>query len=343
VAAGATDLIYPFGGWTGPGVFTLGAAQIALKQGFSIGRHVVLAGTGPLLYLVAHQYLRMGLRPAAVLDVGSPFPSIGMVSGLASGGRAAAQGLRYLASVISSRVPFHCCVSLRKAEHEDNGRLSFKFGDAKGSEKRIECDAIAFGYGLRSETQMFSLAGCEFAFDPASLQWLPRIDDGRRTTVRGIYAAGDCAGILGAAGAEASGELAAISLLADSSIGNPRLWRKAILRRRIARLRRFQGALAKMFPPQSLCREALSNDLIVCRCERISAGLLRQAVSENGSSDINRVKAFTRVGMGLCQSRYCQRSAIDVIARAAHLAPEAVGAVRVQPPIKPIQLVSKHS
>ena len=44
----------PFAGWTLPGVFTLGGAQVALKsQGCAIGERVVFMGTGPLLYLVA--------------------------------------------------------------------------------------------------------------------------------------------------------------------------------------------------------------------------------------------------------------------------------------------------
>src|SRR6218665_1047475 len=59
VASGAIDRVLPVPGWTLPGVYTLGAAQVALKfQGCAIGRNVVLMGTGPLLYLVAYQYAR---------------------------------------------------------------------------------------------------------------------------------------------------------------------------------------------------------------------------------------------------------------------------------------------
>ncbi|MBW8835539.1 MAG: FAD-dependent oxidoreductase, partial [Burkholderia sp.] len=45
IASGATDRVLPLPGWTLPGVYTLGAAQVALKaQGCVIGRRVVLAG-----------------------------------------------------------------------------------------------------------------------------------------------------------------------------------------------------------------------------------------------------------------------------------------------------------
>ena len=47
VASGATDRVLPVPGWTLPGVYTLGGAQVALKfQGCSIGQHVVFMGTG---------------------------------------------------------------------------------------------------------------------------------------------------------------------------------------------------------------------------------------------------------------------------------------------------------
>ena len=45
VATGATDRILPVPGWTLPGVYSLGAAQIALKyQGCAIGERVAFCG-----------------------------------------------------------------------------------------------------------------------------------------------------------------------------------------------------------------------------------------------------------------------------------------------------------
>src|SRR4029453_2698219 len=73
IASGAMDRVLPFPGWTLPGVFTLGGAQIALKaQGVSIGRRVAFVGAGPLLALVAYQYAKAGAEIVAVLDT-TPF------------------------------------------------------------------------------------------------------------------------------------------------------------------------------------------------------------------------------------------------------------------------------
>jgi NAD(P)H-nitrite reductase large subunit len=50
--------------------------------------------------------------------------------------------------------------------------------------------------------------------------------------------------------------------------------------------------------------ERLTDDLIVCRCERVTLGEIR-AVIESGVRDINAIKALTRAGMGACGSKTC--------------------------------------
>ncbi len=100
LAPGARDRIIPFPGWTLPGVYTLGGAQIALKhQGCAIGGRVVFMGTGPLLYLVAYQYAKAGGGVAAVLDT-TPFAAQRRAApGLLRGGSTFAKGLWYVAAL----------------------------------------------------------------------------------------------------------------------------------------------------------------------------------------------------------------------------------------------------
>ncbi|MBT6731937.1 MAG: FAD-dependent oxidoreductase, partial [Acidiferrobacteraceae bacterium] len=69
LATGAMERPTPFLGWTLPGVMTVGAAQTLLKSsGLLPENDVVLAGTGPLLYLYANQLIGMGITPQAILD-----------------------------------------------------------------------------------------------------------------------------------------------------------------------------------------------------------------------------------------------------------------------------------
>src|SRR5260370_25010820 len=69
LASGATDRIMPLPGWTLPGTYSLGGAQIALKaQACAIRARPVFLGTGPLLYLVAYQDANAGIEARAALD-----------------------------------------------------------------------------------------------------------------------------------------------------------------------------------------------------------------------------------------------------------------------------------
>ncbi len=69
LATGAQERPFPIPGWTLPGVITAGAAQILLKtSGVVPEGRTVLAGGGPLLYLLAYQYLNAGVKLEAILE-----------------------------------------------------------------------------------------------------------------------------------------------------------------------------------------------------------------------------------------------------------------------------------
>jgi len=84
----------------------------------------------------------------------------------------------------------------------------------------------------------------------------------------------------------------------------------------------------------------LSDDTIVCRCESVSVGELRQVVQQAGARESNRAKAFSRVGMGRCQGRYCGHAAAEIIAHAANVPIEKVGRLRAQAPVKPLHIAT---
>ena len=99
---------------------------------------------------------------------------------------------------------------------EGEGRVhGLWWRDATGAEHRVACDAVGASFGLRSETQLADLAGCAFAFDAVTRQWLPQRDATGRSSVPDVYLAGDGAGIGGADVAELQGERAALAVLED--------------------------------------------------------------------------------------------------------------------------------
>lgn len=341
LATGAMDRVIPFPGWTTPGVFTLGGAQIALKhQGCAVGRRTVFLGTGPLLYLVAWQYAKAGAEVAAVLDVSPVARRIRELPRLAAGGRVLMQGVYYMAWLVAHGVRLETAIRPVAVQGGD-AVAALSYRDAAGREHDIPCDAVAFGYGLKPETQLADLAGCRFRFDEAGRHWLPETDsDGRALGIDGVYLAGDGAGIGGADAAELAGERAALTLLAD--LGRPADGaRLARIERRLARLARFRAGLERAFPFPAELAAAIDDATILCRCEEVTAGELRATARGMLAGDeINRAKAFTRIGMGRCQGRVCGPAAQEVLAAALALSPDGVGRLRGQPPIKPVSVAA---
>ena len=337
LATGATDRIIPLPGWTKPGVYSLGGAQVALKyQGCAIGKRVAFLGSGPLLYLVAYQYAKAGGEVAGVLDTAPWSTKLAALPALAAAAPATlAKGLWYQGWLKAHRIPVVSYV--RPLEVNGAERVAgIAYDTPRGSDSLV-CDALAMGWGLRSESQLAELAGCRMVFDLMNRQWLPERDpDGRAVGPAPIYLAGDGAGIAGADAAELAGELAALALLADRGTAVDQS-RQAELRQRLARIRRFRQALETAFPYPHALAAALPNGAVLCRCENVTAGELR-ATAKIDATELNRAKAYCRVGMGRCQGRVCGPAAAEILAAALGKPVETVGRFRAQPPVKPVPL-----
>lgn len=334
LAPGATDRLAPVPGWQMAGVYTLGAAQIALKsQGVALGRRIVLAGSGPLLTLVAAQLIGAGATVAAVLDTAPWHAQIRGGIGMAlARPQVTLRGLRLRA--VLGRC-YSAGVTLTGIEGDGQCPAAVTWRNAWGKSHRTACDTVALGWHLRAETELADLAGAEFAWSQTWTQWLPRTDAAGRAR-DGLYLAGDGMGLLGADGAEIAGRLAARACLAD--LGHPvDAGAQARDMRRKRRMGRFAEAVAAAFPWPAEMVRALPDDAILCRGEGITAGELRRSLPLSGP-EVNRAKSLSRVGMGRCQGRYCQIAGAEVTAARAGCSLAAVGRLRSQPPVRPAPL-----
>ncbi len=338
LATGATDRVLPFAGWTLPGVYTLGGAQIALKyQGCAIGKRVVLAGTGPLLYLVAYQYCKAGAQVSAVLDT-SPFPTLRQgMQAFAADASLMAKGVYYMAWLRARGIPMMHGV----AGFEANGLIRVESvrwqQNADSAMQTIACDALACGFGLRSENQLASLLGCDFVFDEQDCSWQPQVQPGGQSSRANVYLAGDGMRIGGADMAELTGRQCAYSVLQDLGISCDKQ-QVAQLARRIARGRKTRQCIDRMFAPPAHWLEAADDVLMICRCEEIRVGDIRQMLRDDPHSGLNRMKALSRVGMGRCQGRMCVAGASMLLAHEQGIALSGVERLRNQPPVKPIPI-----
>lgn len=334
LATGAMDRIAPVPGWTQPGVYSLGGAQIVLKhQACLIGKRPIFVGTGPLLYLIAWQYLKAGARPAAVIETGSFANQVKALPSLASQPGTLLKGLFFTAALKARGVCVIYSALPEKVEAKgENLVLTYV---RNGRSRRVDGDAIALGAGLKPETQLAEILGCAFDFHSPTRSYLPRRDAMGRSSVSHVYVAGDTGGIRGADAAEAGGELAALAVLEDLRYPIADARRQHLLTR-MQRAERFRSGLEAAFAYPAQAIAGLSDQTILCRCENVTVGEVRAAIPSWNITDMSRLKAITRCGMGRCQGRVCGSAAMELLASETSTGIETIGRMRGQIPLKPV-------
>ncbi len=340
VAVGALERPVPIRGWTLPGVMTVGAAQVLHKSiGLLPSPGVWIAGSGPLVLHFAAEVVAAGGRLAGILDTargGLPEAAIANAAGMLRGWRYLARGLGYLAALRQADV--RRVTGVEAVEAVGEGRIARVRWRVNGAWNEAPAEGLLLHEGVIPSTHMTFALGCAHDWDDAQRCFRPRTDDFGATDVEAILVAGDCGGIGGARVAECQGRLAAIG--AATALGRlpvperERLARPA--REALARHRAIRGFLDALYaPPPELL--APPDDVIVCRCESITAGRIREAVAL-GCRGPNQVKSFTRCGMGPCQGRLCGPTVTGTIAAELGVPPAQAGAFRVRPPLKPVRL-----
>jgi thioredoxin reductase len=348
LATGAIERPFPVKGWTLPGVMTAGAAQILLKSaGLVAAGRVVLAGSGPLIWLLAAQYLAAGERPALILETTTPgqwrsalryLPGF-LLSPYARKGFALVGRVRRAVRVVSG---------VADLSVEEGQRLSVRWQRGTGRRgtgpvEKIEADHVLLHQGVVPNINLAAAAGCALVWNEAQACWEPRTDAFGNTSVAGIAVAGDGAGIAGAEIAEIRGRIAGLAAaegvgrLPHADAERPQAEQGKM--RSFARGRAFLDAY---FRPARAFRLG-APEAMACRCEEVSVARVRETVATLGVPGPNQLKAFLRCGMGPCQGRFCGLTVGEIIADVRGVSPAEVGYYRLRPPVKPITVAELAS
>ncbi|MGO0576210.1 FAD-dependent oxidoreductase [Ornithinimicrobium panacihumi] len=328
LATGAYDLPLPFPGWDLPGVYTAGGLQALLKgSGVVAGRRVVVGGTGPFLLPVA---AGLAARGAAVVlsEANDPRRWLpGAPAALGLPGKLL-EGAGYAAALARHRVPVHLRTAVTAAHGTDRVEaVTLSVLDREGSvvpgrDRVIPADAVGVGWGFVPQLDLAVTLGAALS-GPWDGNQVVQVDAWQRTSVGGVYAAGEVCGVGGSELALREGQVAAEGVLRDSGLGG--VTDAAGLRRvrdLIKRHRRFAAAMAHAHPVPPRWQSWLTDATTVCRCEEIDAGQVRAAVA-GGATGPRQVKQLTRAGMGWCQGRMCGPAVRRLCAeRAATTLPE---------------------
>lgn len=330
LATGAMERPMPFPGWTLPGVMSCGAAQIMLKSaGIFPAEGTILAGSGPLLYLVATQIIAAGSRIAAIVETTPMRNWLAAQRHLPRALRAMGylrKGAGMLAEIRRARVPREELVGGLEAVGADRVE-SLRFKDGKKT-RELPCSLLLLHQGIVPNVQITRSLRLDHDWDDMKRAWRPRTDEWGETAAPGIFVTGDGAGIVGAKASAIQGRLAALRV-AGAPNGDA-----APLRRALAKELAIRPFLDRLYrPADEYLRPA--DDTLVCRCEEVTAGEIR-AVVRDGCLGPNQAKAFSRAGMGPCQGRVCGLTVSEVMAQARGVSPAEVGYYRIRPPIKPV-------
>jgi NAD(P)H-nitrite reductase large subunit len=267
-------------------------------------------------------------------------PALGKM--LASAPALALRGARYLAELRQHGIPVIYDSVLGEVTAVAGGlsglvkRWPLRPADAG---RRFEADAICMGYGFMPSNEILRALGCAHRFDPVRGHLATERDADQRTSVPEVYAVGDCAGLGGAPAAEAEGIIAGIAAARSLGCTPSADQHRAGVRAKaaLARHRRFQEGLWRIFQAPRLTTELAMPETIVCRCEELTLSEI-EADLEPGFNSIGALKRRTRGGMGRCQGRYCGPILTALSAAREGRALDESGHWAPRPPITPIPI-----
>jgi NADPH-dependent 2,4-dienoyl-CoA reductase/sulfur reductase-like enzyme len=341
VAAGARDFGLAFPGWETPGVMGVQGAWTALTlyNAFA-GRRVVVLGAGAAGLSFAVAAKRAGLE-VVVIDVATR--PMAAPAGLSD--EAARLGIETITGVAVRGV---------------RGRLGVEaivVGPASGTgedEVAIVCDTIVCAIDVVPNIEMLDVLGCATAWRAGRGGYVPVLDADGRSSVAGVYAVGDCAGI------------------SDAAIVDPP--RAAAAGRRVGLVAARDGGSVAELPPALrepdehidrdtirrlwLRAHAIDPSLVICRCESVTLrdlvgvrppAYLRYNERKFGGRDVRRlagdgpisqdqVKRLTRAGMGACQGRRCREQVQVLLAMQGNQTTGEADLATYRAPLRPLPL-----
>ena len=317
-STGAYEKGYPVKGWTLPGVMTTGAMQGLLK-GYNVlaGKKILMCGNGPFILHVAKELKKGGAIIIAISEKSSK-PNIFdykiMFQLLLNSFKLFLKGIRYLLFLKLNGIPIYYNHEISSIEQNANGLTATIMNTGGNDHKSFEVDCICLGYGFNSSNNMLRYLNCRHDYN-SELNCLVtfRYDD-FQTTVKDIYAIGDCVKISGAQVAELEGNISGYNV-AESlgyEIVPEYLKEKNLCKIKLQKLEKFQNNLWKLYKSNNYNLANLKKEREICRCEGIKYSTLNNAL-ENGFTSISELKLKTRVGMGPCQGRYCGQIVLDIL------------------------------
>jgi len=349
VATGRRDLGFAFPGWHLPGVMGAAAAAVLIERYRAFaGSRLVILGAGVEGLMLAQAALDAGLTVAAIVEVAPTPPGpVDLVDALGAAG----VPIRLSAVALAAEGGAAGVSGVRIAALDEALR------PVPGSETLIACDTICLALGGVPAVDALDAMGCAMTFRGDRGGHVPVLGEDLSTSIAGVYAAGDCAGLSATAfrdpeWARRQGRMAARSAAAslgaaiaatDGEAGSAPNDATDVFARRLDWMRAML--------------HAAGNDLVICQCEEVTrADILGLrpprylgvsvpagargvgSLAVEGAVNQDQVKRLTRVGMGVCQGRRCREQTALLLAAATGVPASAIPLPSHRPPLRPLPL-----
>ncbi len=345
LCTGAMERPVPFPGWTLPGVMTCGGMSNLFKDSsLSPSEPVVVAGSGPLMWLIADHLFALGAPIAAILDttpLGQVIPAMKHLPRALRRFGFMMKGVKMIAEVhrsaMKKKVPIHRNVKNVRAEGGD--RLELVKASCGSKELSFNATTLLVNEGIIPNTSLLRQVGCSHSWDPVQRFWYPTVTpEGRSSNLANVFIAGDGNFVHGAKSAELKGRLAGMAIAHELHRMSKAEYasQATTVRKELAEDILPRPFIDALYTPRKDLF-SLTDETTVCRCEGVTAGRIRELVKE-GYTDHNEIKAIIRCGMGPCQGRMCGSAVLELIAEGSGLPAKELRQHRLRPPIKPVSL-----
>jgi Fe-S-cluster-containing hydrogenase component 2 len=159
-----------------------------------------MLGSGNVGLVVSFQLMQCGCDVVALVDAAPRVGGYGV----------------HAAKVARTGVPFYLSHTIVEAEGEECvtgvtiAEVDDKFQFIPGTKKHFDVDTICLAVGLSPMSQLLKMAGCQMEDNPKRGGQVPICDEHGRTSIPGIFVAGDVSGIEEASSAMIEGRMAGI-------------------------------------------------------------------------------------------------------------------------------------
>ena len=347
VAAGARDVALGFLGWERAGAMGASGAHALLTRYRALAsKRILILGSGQLALATAALALEHGIEVAGVVEVGDALRAeIGSVPALHG-------------------VPIYLSHTVKEARGKVGEvesvalvQVDAALEPVAGTEREIACDTLCWAVGLVPNVELLHLVGARLAFSSPRGGWVPQLSDVMQTSVTGVFAVGDCAGVRDGVGgdpdvAHEQGRVAGVA--AAESLG-------ANLSPLPSRVRAAADGIAVHAYWQQWLQSLLHVggwEVNVCQCEEVTRRELVEVkpprylkwdspqmnarsldtMLRDGPVNQDQIKRLTRAGMGPCQSRRCREQVGLLLAQASGTTMDRIPLPSFRPPLRPLPL-----